>query len=132
MDIDDFKKVNDRYGHQTGDRILSQFAELMKKILPKSSIIARIGGDEFVVFLDSVQSETDITEICSSLQENAHSIHMGTEHITISIGAVIAHKEEDYDTLYRLSDSQMYKAKRNHKDQFCYAKTGRCSAGVSF
>lgn len=132
MDIDDFKKVNDRYGHQTGDRILSQFAELMKKILPKSSIIARIGGDEFVVFLDSVQSETDITEICSSLQENAHSIHMGTEHITISIGAVIAHKEEDYDTLYRLADSQMYKAKRNHKDQFCYAKIGRCSAGVSF
>lgn len=125
MDIDDFKEVNDRYGHQTGDRILSQFAEVLKKTLPEDSIIARIGGDEFVVYLDHVQSEDDITAACSRLRENAHSISMGAEHITISIGAVTAHKEDDYDMLYRLADAQMYRAKRNQKDQFCQAKSCR-------
>ena len=122
MDMDDFKQVNDRYGHQTGDRILMQFGELLKDTMPENSILARIGGDEFVVYLESVASEDEINTVCAALREDAHSIRMGDEHVTISIGAVAARKEDDYDALYRIADGHMYRAKRNEKDQFSQAK----------
>ena len=131
MDMDDFKQVNDRYGHQTGDQILIQFGELLKETMPENSILARIGGDEFVVYLESVASEDEIDAVCASLREDAHSIRMGGEHVTISIGAVAARKEDDYDALYRIADGHMYRAKRNEKDQFSQAKAWVMSADCS-
>lgn len=116
MDIDNFKEINDRFGHQAGDKILSQFAELLKETLPEGSIIARIGGDEFVAYLDSVASEEDIAIVCGNLRITTHSLCAETEYVTVSIGAVTARKEDDYDTLYRLADNQMYEAKRNQKE----------------
>ena len=131
MDMDDFKQVNDRYGHQTGDQILIQFGELLKETMPENSILARIGGDEFVVYLESVASEDEIDAVCAGLRKDAHSIRMGDEHVTISIGAVAARKEDDYDTLYRIADGKMYRAKRNDKDQFSQAKAYGMSADCS-
>ena len=128
MDIDDFKEVNDRYGHQTGDRILCQFSELLKEALPEDSIIARIGGDEFVVYLESVRSEAEIAAVCDRLREASHVIFVGKEHITISVGAATAHKDDDYDTLYHLADKHMYEVKRNQKGRFSQTRSEIFSA----
>ena len=129
MDIDDFKEVNDHYGHQTGDRILCQFSELLKETLPKDSIIARIGGDEFVVYLESVQSEAEIAAVCNRLRDASHVIFVGAEHITISVGAAAAHKNDDYDILYHLADKHMYEVKRNQKSRFSQAQAEMISVG---
>lgn len=131
MDLDNFKEVNDHYGHQAGDRILCQFAELLKDVLPENCITARIGGDEFVVYLESVMSENDITAVCARLRETAHGIFVGAEQITISIGAATAHKDDDYDVLYHLADKHMYEVKRNQKSQFRQAKAEMFYAGRS-
>lgn len=87
--------------------------------MPERSLIARIGGDEFAVYLHGVVSANQIALLCADLRDGAHMIRMGEEHITISIGAVTARRMDDYDTLYRLADHQMYEAKRNEKDRFC-------------
>ena len=129
MDIDNFKEVNDRYGHQTGDQILTQFAEVLKGSTPQDSILARIGGDEFVVYLESVTSEEDISAACARLWESTHSISVGTEHITASIGAAPARKDDDYDALYRLADQNMYEAKLRQKEQLRQEKEQTVSAG---
>lgn len=123
MDMDNFKEINDGYGHQTGDQVLQHFAALLRDVLREDSVLARIGGDEFVAFLDSVKKEENISAICGRIRDRAHQIHAGDRPITISIGAVVVQEDDDdYDTLYRLADRALYKVKKRQKDQFCLAQ----------
>ncbi len=64
LDIDDFKIINDTRGHQAGDRVMAQFAEVLRRCFRKSDILARFGGDEFVVFMPDVTSRELIWERC--------------------------------------------------------------------
>lgn len=122
MDMDDFKEVNDGYGHQTGDRVLQELAGLLRDILRADSVIARIGGDEFVAFLPSVEKEENILSICDRIRSEAHFICAGDRSITLSIGAVPAKAHDDYDTLYRLADKALYEVKADTKDKVCFAE----------
>ncbi len=122
MDMDNFKVINDDFGHQTGDMVLQQFAKLLRDTLRDDSIIARIGGDEFVVYLESIRSEENITIICNRLRNATHTVLAEDRSITISIGAVAAKKTDSFDTLYKLADSALYHAKNKQKDQFYLAK----------
>lgn len=119
MDIDNFKEINDGFGHQEGDRVIQSFAHLLREVLREDSVIGRIGGDEFVAFLPSVKEEENIRAICGRIGRQAHSICVGERSITISIGAAIAKVGDDYDTLYHLSDQALYQVKKQTKDQFC-------------
>lgn len=122
MDMDNFKQINDSYGHQKGDQVLLQFSDLLRYVFGRDSIVARIGGDEFVVYLSSIDKPEDVGAICDKLQRELHDVRVGDTPVTISIGAVTATGEDDYDTLYRLADKALYEAKRGQKNQFRMAE----------
>lgn len=122
MDMDNFKQIKDSYGHQKGDRVLLQFSDLLRYVFGRDSIVARIGGDEFVVYLSSIDKPEDVGAICDKLQRELHDVRVGDTPVTISIGAVTATGEDDYDTLYRLADKALYEAKRGQKNQFRMAE----------
>ena len=122
MDVDHFKEINDNHGHHAGDRILQGFADLLRDALRGDSVVARIGGDEFVVYLDSIKSEENISSICERIRSQAHAIRVGDKELTISIGAVAVREKDSYDVLYRLADKALYEAKNAQRDRFCLAR----------
>lgn len=122
MDMDNFKEINDQFGHHARDVVLQSFAAMLRNTLQGDEIIARIGGDEFVIYLESIKQEENLLSICDRICTQARSICIGEHHITISIGAVVSQAKDDYDTLYKLADKALYESKHNRKDRFHFAQ----------
>jgi diguanylate cyclase (GGDEF)-like protein len=124
-DIDHFKKINDTYGHQFGDEVLSGVAHMHIEALRRSDVVARYGGEEFVVLLHQ-PSEKGLAKLAERLREAVESHRFefqGTRvPVTISIGAAIALPErETGDLALRLvaaADDAMYESKNNGRNQF--------------
>jgi len=116
IDIDHFKQINDQYGHQKGDEILIHFAELAKSILRDSDILARYGGDEFVIILPA-ESLDKATKTAWRLHDQfSQSVRDkfsdNISVITISIGvAQISHNTDTIDKLFHRADEALYQAK---------------------
>ena len=122
IDLDSFKLVNDIYGHNMGDKILIYFGELIKNVIRESDLAGRMGGDEFIAFLQNVDDENILREKTSYLNEklltyakkimgNDMQIPLGT-----SIGAVFVPEEgRDFQTLYKKADSALYNVKQHGK-----------------
>ena len=123
IDIDYFKQVNDRLGHQIGDDVLKEFALVLKEIFAFKDIICRLGGDEFVVFMKDIQ-EDDISIIRERLQVLCKTMNRDIEYnnlkqkISLSIGCVITNKHTDFNELYKQADELLYKVKHNGKNGF--------------
>jgi len=122
MDLDDFKNVNDDYGHVVGDELLQQVSKRVVKVLRESDTIARIGGDEFTLIItdfDNKKSVTKIaTKILSTIQES-YSLQGNKFTISASIGISMSPDDsEDINMLVKQADIAMYKAKREGKN--CY------------
>ncbi|MDH5392736.1 MAG: diguanylate cyclase [Gammaproteobacteria bacterium] len=115
MDLDDFKKINDNYGHHTGDEVLKDFVKICKDSMRQTDFIGRTGGEEFAVF----SPETDLDDalqlaerICENTRVNR--IHVDGEKIsyTVSVGVAILLKTNDsIDTLLSNADKALYQAK---------------------
>ena len=121
LDLDDFKLVNDTYGHAAGDQALKAVADILKRNIRAEDHAARIGGDEFVVFLSDIPSPEAAKDcarrICDHLSE-VRLEHTGAR-ISGSIGIAIAPDEgSDYEDLAKKADSKAYLAKSNGKNQF--------------
>jgi len=122
IDLDSFKLVNDIYGHNAGDRILIQFAELIKSVIRENDLAGRMGGDEFLAFLQNVDDEKilqvksdylneKILIVARKLLGEEMQIPLGT-----SIGAVFVPSEgRDFTTLYKKADKALYEVKKNGK-----------------
>lgn len=115
LDVDYFKHVNDHYGHQAGDYVLVELVKLIKNLLRKSDLLARIGGEEFAILLNDtslIQSKV-IAEKVRLMIENTPFIHNGiTIQTTISIGlAEINNENSSIEYLYKQADQQLYIAK---------------------
>ncbi|MFC1762572.1 GGDEF domain-containing protein [Planctomycetota bacterium] len=114
LDLDNFKTVNDTRGHDEGDRLLVEIAGCIKQNLRKTDLVARIGGDEFVLFLPETH-ETLAESIAQRLQESIHTT--AREHrwpISASIGIVTDHTlETPLTTLIQKTDSLMYAVKQS-------------------
>jgi len=115
IDVDYFKHVNDRYGHQAGDYVLVELVKSIKNLLRKSDFLARIGGEEFAILLNDtslVQSRV-IAEKVRVMIENTPFIYNGiTIQTTISIGlAEINNENASIEHLYKQADQQLYIAK---------------------
>lgn len=111
LDLDGFKPVNDRYGHEVGDLILRQVAERFTRVLPHNAIVARLGGDEFGVLIQGSYEET--LESAYALRASLtypFSIHGNTILVGVSVGH--AHNDGAGDLLKR-ADNAMYRAKRS-------------------
>jgi diguanylate cyclase (GGDEF)-like protein/PAS domain S-box-containing protein len=129
LDLDGFKPINDKYGHEVGDRVLIEIAGRMKKALRASDTAARIGGDEFVLLLPGQASmkECEMTtrRLLSSI---AAPMQVGEHRVTLSasIGISIYPTDDaDPDALLRDADQAMYAAKRSGRNQFVF-----CSRNV--
>ena len=117
LDIDDFKSVNDRYGHQEGDRILIQFAKTMRAQVRDSDICCRFGGEEFVAILPFTNDPAEACEIAQRIRVSAMSINCGTG-ITISVGAAVCdHTTTSARALIERADRALYEAKLGGKNQ---------------
>jgi diguanylate cyclase (GGDEF)-like protein len=129
IDLDGFKKINDLYGHDSGDQLLREVADRMRDTAPPSSILARLGGDEFgICMVFEPEFPETVDRVAEDLVEVlSRPITIGdTDHsITASIG--IARPEMDcdgIDMLIRRADIALYAAKKNGRNGFCWFESG--------
>jgi diguanylate cyclase (GGDEF)-like protein/PAS domain S-box-containing protein len=113
IDVDQFKMINDSLGHGAGDRLLVQLTQRLASVLHESDMLARFGGDEFVVVCDQVEAE-DAHRLADRIAEVTRSpFVLGTQEVfvTVSVGITMATGHETISAVLRSSDSAMYKAK---------------------
>ncbi len=121
VDLDNFKPINDIYGHKAGDRVLTAFADLLRKNLRSRDITGRIGGDEFVVYMRDNLSRGSAVRITGQLNEDllkAVKELLGDDMpvpIGVSVGAVISKKRCEYKELLEKADQALMYVKRNGK-----------------
>lgn len=124
LDLDGFKEINDRYGHEAGDDVLVTVANRLSNNVRKSDTVARMGGDEFTIILRNTEDKKAVTELIRKihhdLQEVMH-IKGNACYVNSSIGvAVYPDNGSDSETLLRNADSAMYEVKRNGKNGFAF------------
>ena len=122
MDVDHFKTINDTYGHEVGDAVLSRLAEVLRETLRQVDVIGRVGGDEFAV----LQPETNIDHAVTTAERLRNCVQNTTVKLsggellgfTVSIG-VVARKSENMGLQELLSqaDKALYKAKRSGRNR---------------
>lgn len=124
MDLDNFKGVNDTYGHIEGDAALQKFARTIEKSFTKEDIIARIGGDEFIIFLPYKKSKEDLKKKALKLVRRVERelISPGKlMKITTSVGIAMAPEAGlTFEALYRKADCALYEAKHQGKNMYCF------------
>lgn len=115
LDIDDFKQINDTYGHSRGDEVLADAGRILKDCTRQEDVIVRFGGDEFCIWLygqsDKKQPEAIARRILSEFEKS------GNVHLSIGI-AMIKREETDYDRILNRADEALYEAKKKGKNQF--------------
>lgn len=119
LDIDDFKIVNDTYGHIAGDKILIYISNILKKTLRDGDKVFRYGGEEFVIILNRINEETciKITNRLLELIRVNQLIYKGQNiQVTASIGATKYHDQDTPDIIIERADKALYKAKHNGKN----------------
>lgn len=122
IDLDNFKAINDNYGHIAGDRTLKMFADTLRDLAGEHDVLCRIGGDEFVVFVADITTKSEISSraanIISSLNQKLEECKFETNS-SVSIG--IAQTPEDgteFNKLYNSADKALYYVKQNGKNSY--------------
>lgn len=116
-DIDDFKEVNDTYGHLKGDKVIESLGQIMINTFHENCIVGRIGGDEMAVLLKTVEEDLIISNKCGELLEFAKNIDKDFS-ITLSIGVKKFSSEISFEELFEKADSILYKVKEQGKNNF--------------
>ena len=125
VDIDNFKAINDVYGHTVGDHTISIVASVMASQFEKTDIAGRIGGDEFVLFVRDIESRKYVYEKAQKIVDiiSAKENMSIPEDVTISIGIVFTDgTEKDYTELFAKADEALYESK--HAGKSCYSEYG--------
>lgn len=122
IDIDHFKKFNDTYGHQAGDEVLRQVGQTLRKAVKTNDLVARYGGEEMVIVLDSAHTENAINtanRICKTVAEKKFELAEGlTVNVTISLGVATYPIDGKTSTeLIEFADQGLYRAKENGRNQ---------------
>ena len=118
LDLDDFKAVNDRHGHRTGDAVLRLVVNATRRAVRQSDIVGRLGGDEFAVLMP--ETEGAVAEAAATrLADGIRTVFRGTPSVTASIGLVSTVNTSIIraEDLLRRADQAMYDAKRGGKDR---------------
>ena len=124
-DLDWFKQVNDSYGHETGDRVLKQFGDMLRVTCRQSDLIGRLGGEEFAALLPETSAEaaqhlaTRLTEACRAIVVGSDT---STTNCSCSIGATeVRTGDERLDVVLTRADQALYAAKRAGRNQWTFA-----------
>lgn len=117
FDIDHFKKINDTYGHGTGDIILKELSELIRKNLRESEYFIRWGGEEFVILMPgtSLQGAKMVAEKLRRVVENA--VFPEVKKVTCSFGVTSLEEEDTIKSFFERADEALYEAKKNGRNR---------------
>ncbi|MBW2038230.1 MAG: diguanylate cyclase [Deltaproteobacteria bacterium] len=122
LDLDRFKDINDKLGHNVGDKLLQAVGDRLKSLLRKSDTVARMGGDEFLLLLPEIARMEDSSKVARKVLEAFHEPFVFNGHglrITTSIGvAIFPNDGEDGDILMKNADIAMYRAKEQGRDNY--------------
>lgn len=122
IDLDDFKQVNDRYGHLFGDAVLVQTAKIIKNLFRSEDVVGRIGGEEFIVLMKGTTDLDIIHYRCNQLNDSLQSMfgsQMPDCKPSCSIGvALLPHHANSYFDMFCCADQALYYAKANGKRQY--------------
>jgi len=121
IDIDNFKRVNDTYGHSAGDEFLKRFAEILKSNTRSTDIVARLGGEEFGIFLPDTNLDSAYI-LAENLRETVKCTPFWYEGVeisqTISVGVTVCHRNtSSIDELLKVADDALYQAKEYGRNQ---------------
>lgn len=120
IDADKFKKINEKYGHQQGDKVLIKIAEICRNSVREDDVVARYGGEEFIIFLNNTDSHA-ASRVAERLRQSIEDDFVKYENeiikFTVSIGAVSSEKTASIELLLRQVDDAMYQAKHNGRNQ---------------
>jgi diguanylate cyclase (GGDEF)-like protein len=123
IDIDDFKRINDTYGHTAGDKTLQVIAKTMKKTLNKNVFIARYGGEEFVIIYRNITKE-QFVKFLNLIRQHISALPFKFKNdkvtITLSIGATHVRKDDNIHLAFERADIGLYQAKSSGKNQVIY------------
>ena len=119
LDIDHFKRINDTYGHNAGDKALKLVAQLMTTYVRQSDYVFRIGGEEFVLLLTST-AQDNARKLVEKMRAGiaASSFHFKGEPVTLTLSAGITETRggDDGESIYERADKALYKAKNSGRD----------------
>jgi diguanylate cyclase (GGDEF)-like protein/PAS domain S-box-containing protein len=121
VDLDDFKQINDSFGHATGDRVLHRSAQRLVKATRSGDTVARLGGDEFAVLLENLTGQEPVVEIAARMVESLQEpLEMpgANARITVSVGIAFSGADDGVDELMRNADVAMYAAKSGGKGRY--------------
>lgn len=119
FDIDDFKFVNDRHGHDAGDAVLKGMTGIIKNMIRKNDIFARYGGEEFILIMQNISLDKGLERLDQIRQSIKDAIfaHNGIKHsVTVSIGVAYYEAGDTQDKLIKKADMALYRAKKNGKN----------------
>lgn len=118
IDVDFFKGINDTHGHQAGDKVLQNLAKILTQERRTDDLVARVGGEEFVLVLPNMDQENAF-RFAEKLRKKIECESIDNLNITVSIGLVVSHKDvqKQFDELLNLSDQALYEAKRQGRNR---------------
>ncbi len=117
-DIDDFKRVNDQYGHAVGDRVLQHFARLLRDNCRRDDVVARFGGEEFIIVCQNATAGTAVHCVERLRRLLGETVFEGVPHrITVSFGVTELRPQDRVEDLLKRVDDALYLAKKQGKDQ---------------
>jgi diguanylate cyclase (GGDEF)-like protein len=136
IDVDDFKHINDTYGHQAGDQVLRQIGDLLHRLLRVTDFKARYGGEEFTVLLPRTNSAGAFRvseNLRSAFMAHDFVLPTATTRLTVSIGVACCSTFDTLDAqqVIQLADSALYRAKRSGKNKVCFADENELTGAKS-
>lgn len=121
IDLDNFKYINDNFGHLKGDEVLQQIGEILQHITRKDELVFRIGGDEFLIMIPETKKDDELIEMRKRFLRDFHQAFDQDEHLSmldVSIGIAVYPKEgQDFDAVLKIADIDMYDQKRMNKSR---------------
>ncbi len=122
MDIDNFKAINDTFGHMKGDEVIADIAHIAKEFVGDDGIVGRIGGDEFMLVLENVSTEQDLRQILMSIRKTVEEkYHDMGRNVCTSVsmgGALFPTDAMDYESMFMLADKMLYIAKTKGRNRY--------------
>ena len=121
IDLDDFKNINDTYGHLAGDEVLLNVTTVLKKVVAKKDIVIRWGGDEFIILVPSMSEDVNMTTIEAFEKAIKNNLSSDLPPIGLSVGfALYPDGGETFQQLIKQADYEMYRRKENKLSSLNY------------
>jgi diguanylate cyclase (GGDEF)-like protein len=117
LDLDNFKSINDKHGHEAGDQVLVQFADLVRKSTRQVDRFFRFGGEEFLLLLSPASTaamDSIAAKLCRTVEAN---LRCGGEPVTVSVGGAVLRGDEDWRSLLARADAALYRAKNEGRNR---------------